>query len=277
MKYDLNNKILEAVNKGIKFALDDFDDQEEIQGQVNSKVKYKGGTFEEIVLLQGFIDLDLPSGTLWNTYNLGIDPNHLDNYRCWIGGYYQWGESKPAFNQSTDNEIIKNKFVTNIKQKYRYDYNTGKKGFYEIQPEDDPVSIYYNSEKYHIPSKEQFEELKNNTSKKFVKNYKNVQWLDGLLLTGKNGKEIFFPANGFIDNTGTGHYLREAVYYWTNNKSYHTYIWHDTMRNIQEDSTGDEYGSCCFSYHNSNSQYDYISISDMMSEHAAGIRPVINL
>ena len=26
------NKILEAVNRGIKFALDDFEDQEDIQG-----------------------------------------------------------------------------------------------------------------------------------------------------------------------------------------------------------------------------------------------------
>jgi len=38
------NKILEAVNRGIKFALDDFEDQEDIHGQVNSKVKYKDGT-----------------------------------------------------------------------------------------------------------------------------------------------------------------------------------------------------------------------------------------
>ena len=32
MKYNLNNKLIEAVNRGIKFALDDFDDQDEIQG-----------------------------------------------------------------------------------------------------------------------------------------------------------------------------------------------------------------------------------------------------
>ena len=38
MKYNLNNKILEAVNRGIKFALDDFEDND-IQGQINSKVK----------------------------------------------------------------------------------------------------------------------------------------------------------------------------------------------------------------------------------------------
>ena len=32
-------QILEAVNRGIKFALDDFEDQENIQGQTSSKVK----------------------------------------------------------------------------------------------------------------------------------------------------------------------------------------------------------------------------------------------
>ena len=32
-------QILEAVNRGIKFALDDFEDDNDIQGQVNSKVK----------------------------------------------------------------------------------------------------------------------------------------------------------------------------------------------------------------------------------------------
>ena len=32
------NKILEAVNRGIKFALDDFEDRDDIQGQANSKV-----------------------------------------------------------------------------------------------------------------------------------------------------------------------------------------------------------------------------------------------
>ena len=34
------NKILEAINRGIKFALDDFEDNE-IQGQTNSKINNK--------------------------------------------------------------------------------------------------------------------------------------------------------------------------------------------------------------------------------------------
>ena len=40
------NKILEAINRGIKFALDDFEDQEDIQGQTNSKVNHQHGTLD---------------------------------------------------------------------------------------------------------------------------------------------------------------------------------------------------------------------------------------
>ena len=42
---NLTNKILEAVNRGIKFALDDFED-DEIQGQINSKVNNKSNLKE---------------------------------------------------------------------------------------------------------------------------------------------------------------------------------------------------------------------------------------
>ena len=34
-------QILEAVNRGIKFALDDFEEQDELQGQINRKLSTK--------------------------------------------------------------------------------------------------------------------------------------------------------------------------------------------------------------------------------------------
>ena len=40
------NKILEAVNRGIRFALDDFENNEDIQGQINSKVNNKSNLKE---------------------------------------------------------------------------------------------------------------------------------------------------------------------------------------------------------------------------------------
>ena len=107
------NKILEAINKGIQLALDDFEDNEQIGSlsQHNDVIDSEDVIKNKHLLMQGFVDLVLPSGTLWCKYNLGVDHNHLDNYQYWNGGYYQWGESEPAFNQLTDNEIIKNKFL----------------------------------------------------------------------------------------------------------------------------------------------------------------------
>lgn len=43
-----NNHGLETINRGIKFALDDFDDEEELEGQISGKVKYQGGMKEYI-------------------------------------------------------------------------------------------------------------------------------------------------------------------------------------------------------------------------------------
>ena len=63
-------QILEAINKGIKFALDDFED-DELQGQVNSKVNnkdfgFEGLLFNEIVNipLLNFIYIDLETKRL---------------------------------------------------------------------------------------------------------------------------------------------------------------------------------------------------------------------
>ena len=87
----LTNKIFEAVNRGIKFALDDFEDNN-IQGQTNSKIKYNHGTKEWLDLMEEVVDLGLPSGTLWCKYNLGVNPNQLTKAKNWYGKYYAWGE-----------------------------------------------------------------------------------------------------------------------------------------------------------------------------------------
>ena len=43
-----------------------------------------------------FIDLGLPSGTLWCKYNVGVtNPNRLNTAKDWYGNYYAWGEVYP--------------------------------------------------------------------------------------------------------------------------------------------------------------------------------------
>ena len=204
------NKILEAVNRGIKFALDDFDNNEEIQGQSNSKVKYQGGTKEWLDLMSDVVDLGLPSGTLWCKYNLDVNPNQLTSARDWYGGYYAWGEIDPKQKYTWDNYkfIHLNKLTK---------YNEEDK-LTELLPEDD--AAYQNKHignfKFHIPTKEQCEELINYTKNYWVNNYdpnklihnpeddKGIQGLNGGVFEAKNGNQLFIPAADRHINSGVG-------------------------------------------------------------------------
>ncbi len=228
MKYIMNmknyNKILEAVNRGIKFALDDFEDQEEIQGQVNSKVKYQGGMKEYVDLMNEVVDLGLPSGTLWCKYNLGVDLNQLTKPEDWYGKYYAWGELQ-GNKTDKDGKIYFNwnnyKFgnAKNKLTKYCSDSQFGLNGFTDTLTElllEDDIA-YQNKHlynyKFHIPTEKQCEELIKYTSNYWVNNYNpnktmhnpendnGIQGLNGRVFEGKNGNQIFIPAAGYCHNS----------------------------------------------------------------------------
>ena len=71
----MNNykQILEAINKGIQLALDDFDDNEQIQNIKSKQINHRDYTKEYLDTMRYFVDLGLPSKTLWCKYNLGVD------------------------------------------------------------------------------------------------------------------------------------------------------------------------------------------------------------
>ena len=97
-------QILEAVNRGIQLALDDFDDEEQVQNIKSKQVQNRDYTKEYLDLLKyEVVDLGLPSGTLWCKYNLGVDQNQLFKAKNWYGNYYAWGEIEP--NKAKDHEI----------------------------------------------------------------------------------------------------------------------------------------------------------------------------
>ena len=90
------NKILEAVNRGIQLALDDFDDEETVQNIKSKQVNHNDYTKEYLDLMKyEVVDLGLPSGTLWCKYNLGVNSNKLFKAEDWYGDYYAWGELEP--------------------------------------------------------------------------------------------------------------------------------------------------------------------------------------
>ena len=294
MKYNLNNKILEAVNRGIKFALDDYEDNN-IQGQTNSKVKYQGGMNEYIDLMNDVVDLGLPSGTLWCKYNLGVDINNITSSNQLIGDYYAWGEIEPNklnnglynfswynyklargagnqlkkyLNGNTDFAAKKDLHYYTLKPGESIQYNDN---LVQLEPEDD--AAYQNKKlhnyKFHIPTKEQFEELINYTSTTeniyaHINNgklefsdyitYDNKYNIYGILLTSKiNGNQLFFPFGSYKDSDCNNPFL--GGHYWTSS----------LYQNYPEES----YYMCCGS--------DFIKIYNGKRYRGLNIRPVINL
>ena len=219
--YNNYKHILEAINRGIKFALDDFDDNE-IQGQISSKVNHEHGTKEWLDLMNEVVDLGLPSGTLWCKYNLGAtcEPN---NNKSWFGNYYAWGELEPnkkkydwdhyKFYDGPDTKAVKDIKPEYYINKYT-NYSTGtEKQLKELLPEDD--AAYQNKKlhnfKFHIPTKEQAQELLDNTKIIYVKDvsknpeYENAQGYTGsgwFMISKINGNYIFFPETGIKEGSG---------------------------------------------------------------------------
>ncbi len=213
-------QILEAVNRGIQLALDDFDSEEQVQNIKSKQIQNRDYTKEYLDLLSdAVVDLGLPSGTLWCKYNLGVDPNQLSKSEDWYGDYYTWGELEPNKKKYAWHNY---KFIhSNDLLKYNK-----KDNLTELLPEDDVAyqnKKFYNF-KFHIPTKEQCEELINYTNNYWVNNYdpnksihntkddRGIQGLNGMIFEGKNRNQLFIPAAGYrngsnIFNVGSKCYL----------------------------------------------------------------------
>ena len=141
-----------------------------------------------------YVDLGLPSGTLWATCNVGA--SKPEDY----GDYYAWGETqtKTIYNWETY-KYANGKYDKLTKYCNKSDYynksDYGDNGFIDnlsiLQGSDDAATAKWGSG-WRTPSMAQWEELKNNTKHEWTtRNGKQ-----GCLFTAKNGKSVFLPAAG---------------------------------------------------------------------------------
>ena len=125
-----------------------------------------------------YVDLGLPSGLLWATCNVGVETP--EEY----GDYFAWGETTPKDDYSWGT--------------YQYGDGstftkyTGSDGLTTLLPEDDAATANW-GEGWRMPTKEEFQELYNNTT---------VTWtqqngVNGRLFTADNGNSLFLPAAGY--------------------------------------------------------------------------------
>ncbi|MBO4550318.1 MAG: Ig-like domain-containing protein [Bacteroidaceae bacterium] len=150
-----------------------------------------------------YVDLGLPSGTLWATCNVGA--YNPEEY----GDYFAWGETTPKDDYSLDTYLYSDGPYYNKKlTKYCQISNKGYNGFTddltELLPEDDAATANWGN-KWQTPSQDQLKELfGNHTSTSWT----TLNGVEGMEIRSRsNGKTIFLPAAGYYFSTsfyGTG-------------------------------------------------------------------------
>lgn len=143
------------------------------------------------------IDLGLPSGTKWASWNVGASAPE----EC--GEYYSWGETEVKDNHSWGNYIYSRRNTSTL-------YDIG----------DDIVGTEYDVAHtkwwglWHMPTVDQIDELIDNCKIK----WKEKNGVKGILVTGPNGATIFLPAVGYLYYKGYSDLTKDyelAGYYWS--------------------------------------------------------------
>ncbi len=163
-----------------------------------------------------FVDLGLPSGLLWATCNVGADSP--EDY----GDYFAWGETSPKtiYNLSTYlyYQYCSSHLYLWLLTKYCNNSNYGFNGFVDnlttLLPEDDAATVNWGGN-WRMPTKEEWEELYNNTT--CIWTTQNEVY--GKLFTATNGNSLFLPAAGYYFDSSS--YYTEIGYY--SSSSLYTY------------------------------------------------------
>lgn len=148
-----------------------------------------------------YVDLGLPSGTLWAKCNVGAtEPKGY-------GSYFAWGETQPKGTYTSANYT--------------------KSGISAITAADDAATVNWGAA-WQMPTKAEMEELFNST-------YTTQEWttengITGVRITSKaNGNSIFLPATGYYSDYTYAMNTNYSIYYWTSTRAtysanaYHLY------------------------------------------------------
>ena len=216
----------------------------------NNSDRYEGRCIrpvrvEKVVKEHEYVDLGLPSGTLWATCNVGADnPEEF-------GSHFAWGETRPKNDyrwgtykwcNGTDHTLTKY-CVSSA-------YGTIDDRV-ELLPEDDAATANWGSQ-WQMPSKEQVDELLDDsyTNREYVMQ----NGVNGIKVTSLiNGNSIFLP--------GAGHYY-EQTHYGAGNDGYYWTRWLSAY--MPERAYYMEF----------NSTYTSLSMSRAERESGFAVRPV---
>ena len=157
----------------------------------NDSIATDSVVVDSVILEHAFVDLGLPSGTLWATCNLGAETPE----DC--GDYFAWGETAPKemydwkqYKYSTyDIDRYRlTKYCTNSE----YGFNGFVDSLTVLEPMDDAVMANW-GDNWRMPTADEWRELLQYTTDTMT-----VQnGVSGRLFTGSNGNSLFLPNTGF--------------------------------------------------------------------------------
>ena len=185
-----------------------------------------------------WVDLGLPSGTLWATCNVGA--SSPEEY----GDYFAWGETEPKDNYIWNTyKYCMGDYNTLIK--YCHQSNFGYNGFTdeltELEPADDAATANWGGG-WRMPSEAQMRELFN--SENTTTEWTELNGIYGRKITGKNGNSIFMPTAGRRHDMGLeitgicGCYWLRSFFANCPNNAYYQIV----SDYVQEDSIDRDYG-----------------------------------
>ncbi|MBO7256961.1 MAG: hypothetical protein J6V04_06495 [Bacteroidales bacterium] len=134
-----------------------------------------------------YVDLGLPSGTLWATCNIGADLPQESGY------YFAWGELTPKDSYSAANCDTWDVEMTDISGNPEYDAATANWG-----------------DQWCLPTKEQMEELLNECTANLI----GGNGFIGYQFIGPNGNILILPLVGYCEDSSI-HQVESFGYYWT--------------------------------------------------------------
>ena len=133
-----------------------------------------------------YVDLGLPSGTLWATCNVGA--NNPEDF----GDYFAWGETSPKDDYNWDTYRYSNGGSNGHPNltKYCSDSDYGYNGFTDnltiLQPEDDAATANWGNG-WRMPTKEECQELFSYCTWL----YTTQNGMTGMRIIGPNGNTLF--------------------------------------------------------------------------------------
>lgn len=259
----MNSLVKQIVESKFNFNID-IDVESNVQGNTLSKSKCNLiSQMASYEINQYLVDLELPSGTKWCRYNLGVDYNQLEIPKDWYGDYYAWGETETKvfykwndykYTECVNDSVKLFKYCNSPK----YGYKRHIDDLTQLELEDDVAyqNFHIDNLKFIIPSKDQFKELKDCTTSEWVENYHDVEGLNGRVFKSIiNDNELFIPAAGYYGESSLELIKSES----------HAYVWTSSLH-LNGDPT------CAYSFHFSKDNFYVASCGRYIG---ATIRPIL--